>query len=102
MACIAEKLADQGRREDGARQPGRAYRVTVKRLVARVVGMYLLFAVIGRFIEKMGAVECGCDSSCWCKRPILSTFRWVFPYRHRGCGVEKPAGGQAAEARLRP
>ena len=28
----------------------------------------------------MGAVHCGCAADCWCKRPIPSTFRWVFPY----------------------
>lgn len=52
-------------------------------LLRRLAGLYLLFAVIGRFVEGMGAVECGCSSACWCKRPILSTLRWVFPYGHR-------------------
>ena len=68
----------------------------VKRLLLRLAAVYLLFAVIGRFVEGMGAVECGCAGNCWCKRPILSTFRWVFPYRHRGkdpCGP--PAAGRA-------
>ena len=63
----------------------------MKRVVVGAVGVYLMLAVIGRFVEEMGAVECGCDSSCWCKRPGLSTFRWVFPYGHRGCGLDKPA-----------
>jgi hypothetical protein len=44
--------------------------------------LYLLFAVIGRFVEGMGAVRCGCASDCWCHRPVLSTFRWVFPFGH--------------------
>jgi hypothetical protein len=55
----------------------------VKQLVVRLLGLYLLFAVVGRFVEGMGAVECGCAEDCWCKRPGLSTFRWVFPYGHR-------------------
>jgi hypothetical protein len=55
---------------------------TVKRLLLSALGLYLLFAVIGRFVEGMGAVECGCSPSCWCKRPVLSTFRWVFPFKH--------------------
>ena len=55
----------------------------VKRLVGRVLGLYLLFAVIGRFVEGVGAVECGCSPTCWCRRPVLSTFRWVFPFAHR-------------------
>ena len=48
-----------------------------------LTGLYLLFAVIGRFVEGMGAVECGCADTCWCKRPGFSTFRWVFPWGHR-------------------
>jgi hypothetical protein len=54
----------------------------VKRLVAGLAGLYLLFAVIGRFVEGMGAAECGCAQDCWCKRPVLSIFRWVFPFGH--------------------
>jgi len=54
-----------------------------RRVTGYVLGLYLLFAVIGRFVEAMGAVHCGCGPNCWCKRPILSTFRWVFPFRHR-------------------
>jgi len=54
----------------------------MRRVVLSVLGLYLLFAIIGRFVEGMGAVECGCSPDCWCKRPVLSTFRWVFPYKH--------------------
>ncbi|MGH9210804.1 MAG: hypothetical protein ACRD2C_08985 [Acidimicrobiales bacterium] len=66
----------------------------MKRLLLRVASMYVLFAVIGRFVEGMGAVECGCAPDCWCHRPLLSTFRWVFPYGHRfsdPCGGPQPA-----------
>jgi hypothetical protein len=56
----------------------------MKRALASVAGAYLLFAVIGRFVEGMGAVECGCAGNCWCKRTVLSTFRWVFPWGHCG------------------
>lgn len=55
----------------------------MKRVLVGVASVYLLFAVIGRFVEGMGAVECGCEPDCWCKKPILSTFRWVFPIGHR-------------------
>jgi hypothetical protein len=61
----------------------------MKRLLFAVPAMYLLFAVIGRFVEGMGAVECGCGEDCWCKRPVFSIFRWVFPWRHR-C-AERPS-----------
>lgn len=60
----------------------------MKRLAARVLGLYLLFAVIGRFVEAMGAAECGCSDACWCKKPVLSTFRWVAPFGHVGCSTE--------------
>jgi hypothetical protein len=54
----------------------------MKRLLAGAALIYLLFAVIGRFVEGMGAVQCGCRPDCWCKKPVLSTFRWVFPRGH--------------------
>lgn len=56
----------------------------MQRLMVRVLGLYLLFAAIGRYVEAMGAVRCNCDDRCWCHRPGLSTFRWVFPFGHRG------------------
>jgi len=55
----------------------------MKRALVSLAGLYLLFAIIGRFVEGMGAVECGCAEDCWCKRPVLSTFRWVFPLGHQ-------------------
>lgn len=54
----------------------------MKRILLKVGQLYLLFALIGRFVEQLGAVQCGCDASCWCKKPVLSTFRWVFPVGH--------------------
>jgi hypothetical protein len=62
---------------------GSPYVGVMKRLVGRAAGLYLLFAIIGRFVEGMGAVECSCSADCWCRRPVLSTFRWVFPVGHR-------------------
>ena len=55
----------------------------VKSLAMGLSALYLLFAVIGQFVERMGAVTCGCRSDCWCKRPVLSLFRWVFPRGHQ-------------------
>lgn len=57
----------------------------MKRLLLRLAGVYMLFAVIGRFVEGkgMGAVECECAPGSWCQRPELSLFRWVFPWGHR-------------------
>jgi hypothetical protein len=63
----------------------------VRRLLVRAALVYVLFALIGRFVEGMGAVRCGCAAACWCKRPVLSTFRWVFPFAHRGDASSKEA-----------
>jgi len=54
----------------------------MKRLFLGVTSIYGLFAVIGRFVEGMGAVRCGCRPDCWCQKPVLSAFRWVFPAGH--------------------
>ena len=48
----------------------------MKRALMSLAAVYLLFAVIGRFVEGMGAVECGRADNCWCKHPALSTFPW--------------------------
>jgi hypothetical protein len=63
----------------------------VGRIIVRALSLYLLFAIIGRFVEEMGAVSCSCAADCWCKKPTLSTFRWVFPYGHRGCSADEKA-----------
>ncbi len=55
----------------------------MKRVIRRAVGGYLLLALIGRFVEGMGAAKCDCSPDCWCQHPGLSLFRWVLPYGHR-------------------
>jgi hypothetical protein len=55
----------------------------VKRVLAGVVALYLLAAVMTRLAEAMGMRQCGCADDCWCKRPGLNVFRWVFPRGHR-------------------
>ncbi len=54
----------------------------MKRVLVRLLSLYLLFAVIGRFVEGMGAARCDCSEGCWCKRPGLRLFRWTFPLGH--------------------
>ncbi|HEY5876396.1 MAG TPA: hypothetical protein VIT64_13895 [Ilumatobacteraceae bacterium] len=54
----------------------------MKRFLVAVLSIYLMAAVIGRLTESQGKTVCGCASDCWCKKPVLSVFRWVFPYRH--------------------
>ena len=65
----------------------------LKRLAGRALGVYLLFAVIGRFVERMGAVQCDCPQTCWCKKPVLSTFRWVAPFAHQMPELKEPLSG---------
>ena len=51
----------------------------VKRLLAGYVGA----ALVGLVAERAGRLSCHCTSDCWCKRPGLSLFRWVFPIGHQ-------------------
>jgi hypothetical protein len=55
----------------------------LKRAFPLVAGAYLAAALIGRLQERRGAITCECGEDCWCKRPGLSLFRWVFPLGHR-------------------
>ena len=55
----------------------------MKRAVGWLVGLYLVAAVAGLVRERAGRISCGCAEDCWCHRPGLSFFRWVFPWRHR-------------------
>lgn len=54
----------------------------MKRVILVVHGGYLLLAVGNKVAEAAGAMRCGCANDCWCKRPGLNLFRWVFPWRH--------------------
>lgn len=55
----------------------------MKRVLASLIGLYLLAAVVTRLAEAMGRQRCGCAADCWCKKPGLTAFRWVFPRGHR-------------------
>jgi len=49
-------------------------------------GAYLALAALSHALERSGATRCDCRGDCWCKRPGLSLFRWVFPLGHSlGC-----------------
>lgn len=55
----------------------------MKRVLASLVGLYLVAALMTWLAEAMGMRSCGCAAECWCKKPGLSAFRWVFPRGHR-------------------
>lgn len=54
----------------------------MKRLLLALVGGYVLIAAGNRVAEHFGAMRCHCSEACWCRRPGLSLFRWVFPWGH--------------------
>jgi hypothetical protein len=60
----------------------------MKRVVMSLAIGYVVLALIGRAQEAAGLRTCGCDPDCWCKKPGLSLFRWVFPRFHRNPGLE--------------
>jgi len=54
----------------------------MKRLVLASAVGYVLLALVGRAKEAAGIYACECYADCWCKKPGLSLFRWVFPRFH--------------------
>ena len=60
----------------------------MKRVVLALVIGYVILALVGRAEEAAGLRTCGCYPDCWCKRPGLSLFRWVFPRFHRNPEIE--------------
>ena len=55
----------------------------LKRIFLLLVTIYVGAALIGHARERRGAIKCQCQEDCWCKRPGLSLFRWVFPLGHK-------------------
>lgn len=53
------------------------------RVVEALILGYVILGLMTRAWEATGAYTCGCDPDCWCKRPGLSLFRWVFPRGHK-------------------
>lgn len=54
----------------------------MKRFAFSVLAGYVLIAAGNKIAEAAGAMTCGCAEDCWCRRPGLSLFRWVFPWGH--------------------
>lgn len=55
----------------------------MKRVLGVAIGLYLSAAAVGLVRERMGLISCGCAEDCWCHRPGLRLFRWVFPRGHK-------------------
>jgi hypothetical protein len=60
----------------------RCYLDRMKRLVLAIAVGYVLLALVGRAKETARIYTCECYQDCWCKKPGLSLFRWVFPRFH--------------------
>jgi hypothetical protein len=56
----------------------------MRRILLIGFGGYLTAAAISHVWERAGLSSCECRSDCWCQRPGLSLFRWVFPFGHNG------------------
>ena len=59
-------------------------------LLGGVAGVLLLAAGM-RAADALGIgglrLRCGCRETCWCKRPGLTFFRWVTPWRWHHLGL---------------
>jgi hypothetical protein len=55
----------------------------MKRALRLLVVGYLIAGLVALALERAGVYQCACDPDCWCKRPGLNVFRWVFPRFHR-------------------
>ena len=59
----------------------------MKRLAAASVLGYVTLALYFRAREAAGLLTCDCYRDCWCRKPGLSIFRWVFPRYHHNPGL---------------
>ena len=99
-----EKEGGKRRGQSGVR-PGRAVRWAFGGTLNRV--KWLVLAIVrlrsprtyGRAKEAAGIYACECYADCWCKKPGLSLFRWVFPRFHH---LPVNEGGVPLDARDRP
>ncbi len=54
----------------------------MRRAAALAAGAYIAAALWGLAREARGELVCACEPECWCKKPGLRLFRWVFPIGH--------------------
>jgi hypothetical protein len=73
--------------------------VIVKKVVAVLVLGYVTLALYYRAREAVGLLTCECYPDCWCRKPGLSIFRWVFPRFHHNRSLEAWKKRQFEESR---
>lgn len=59
----------------------------MKKAAAALVLGYVTLALYYRAREAAGLLTCDCYQDCWCRKPGLSIFRWVFPRYHHNAGL---------------
>lgn len=59
----------------------------MKKVAAALVLGYVTLALYYRAREAAGLLTCDCYQDCWCRKPGLSIFRWVFPRYHHNPGL---------------
>jgi hypothetical protein len=66
-------------------------------VILKILVVYTILGLVTRAMEGAGRITCECYEDCWCKRPGLSIYRWVFPRFHhlRPC---EDAEGSAEES----
>ena len=60
----------------------------MKKLVLWLALVYLVLALMSRAREAAGLLTCDCYPDCWCRKPGLSLFRWVFPRFHHNPRIQ--------------
>ena len=60
----------------------------MRKVIAVLAIAYLMLALISKAKEAAGVLSCDCYPDCWCRKPGLSLFRWVFPRFHHNPGQE--------------
>jgi hypothetical protein len=69
----------------------------LKRTVQAALIGYVVLGLLTRGLEEVGLhARCEWDPDCWCKRPSLTVFRWVFPRGTKDHGIECSYGDEAA------
>jgi hypothetical protein len=60
----------------------------VRRILMSLALGYVVLALFTKAKEAAGLQSCDCYPDCWCRKPGLSLFRWVFPQFHHNAGLE--------------
>ena len=60
----------------------------MKRVILFLAIGYVVLGLITRAKEATGVYTCRCYQDCWCQKPGISLFRWVFPRFHHEMSLE--------------